>query len=213
MSKNQKHLYDWILSKIRMGFEPMEDIAETAIESVEDEGWAEEITEEWIRQTIDSAYRAHLKASQAWQHPTDTERIRQVFDLLCEQKIIALHNAGVTKSDAISEVQHMWAELEEMGVQPIGYCYYHEQDLERVAGEEGGNLWIGFYGVEDDDEENALQVGQLVVEQLLKNGFKVKWNQTATSRIEVESVTWLKVYREEDEEKWSHDRVLELMKS
>lgn len=195
-----------------MGFESMVDVTEIAIESVEYEGWSEEMSEEWIRQTVEEAYQAHLKESQTWQHPTNTERIGEVFDDLCREKIIALHNAGHTKSDAIAEVQAIFNDLEEVGTNPIGYCYYHEQDLKRVVGPEGGNLLIGFYGVQDDDEANALQVARRIVAHLTQKGFAVKWDQTVATRIEVEHVTWLKVFQEEDEEKWSHDRVFELMK-
>lgn len=210
MSENQQKIYSWILAKIKMGFEPMEDIIAIAIESVEDEGWSGEISEEWIQLTVETEYQMHLKASQIWKHPTDTERIAVVFDNLRREKIVALHNAGYTNSDALYDVREVFGELEEMGLQPIGYCYYHEQDLERVVGPEGGNLLIGFYGVEDN-ADNALLVAHKIVEQLTLNEFTVKWDQTAATRIEVEKVGWAKVYKEEDEEKWSHDRVYELM--
>jgi hypothetical protein len=195
-----------------MGFESIEDVTEIAIESVESEGWSEEISEEWIHQTVKAEYQAHLKASHTWQHPTDTVRIGEVFDNLCRKKIIALHNAGVTQSDAISDVREIYNELEEIGIQPIGYCYYHEQDLQRVIEPESGNSLIGFYGVDNDDQENALQVGHMIVEQLNQKGFTVRWDQTAGTRIEVENVRWEKVYKEEEDEKWGHDRVFELMK-
>jgi len=156
MNKKKQQIYARILTEIKMGFIPMEEVTASNLRSVKYEGWSAAVSARWIRQTVKTEYEKHLEASLHWQRPTDTERIGEVFDSLCQEKIIALHNAGYTSSEAIDQVRAVHSDLTENGIQPIGYCYYYEQDLQSLVGPEGGNLRIGFYGVKDNDEENAL---------------------------------------------------------
>ena len=211
MTENEKYLYDHFLISIKSGFEALEDIINDALEAVEDEGWGSEISEEWLRETFERAYKRHEDESKTWQHPTDTEKLRLVFDKLCKEKIVALHNAGYTQSDAIYDVQDVWKDLEDEGAKPIGYCYYHGQDLERVI--ETGTLCIGFYGEKEKNDKEAILIGNKVAAALKDAGFAIDWNGSASKRIEVLDFKWQNIFTSDDdvEEKWGYDRVLQLM--
>lgn len=191
----------------------MEDIIDETLETLEDEGWESEISEDWVQEHIRQAYKAHEEESRTWTHPTDTERLHAAFDSLCKQKILSLHNAGYTQSDAIYDVQDTWKDLEDNDIKPIGYCYYHGQDLERVI--ETGKLCIGFYGEKEKNDKEAILIGNKVAEALRKEGFTVEWNGSASKRIEIPGFNWQNVFTcEEDvEDKWSYDRVLKLMRT
>lgn len=211
MTENEKYLYDRFLISIKAGFDSLEDIIEDEIEAVEDEGWESEISEEWLRETISREYVKHEAESKNWQHPTDTEKLHAVFDRLCREKIVALHNAGYTQSDAIYDANDVWKDVEDGGGKPIGYCYYHGQDLERVI--KDGSLMVGFYGAHENNEKEAIIIGNKVVSVLKDAGFSVEWNNTASKRIEVLNVKWQNRFTSHDEvdEKWGYDRVIELM--
>jgi hypothetical protein len=211
MTENEKYLYDHFLISIKSGFEALEDIINDALEAVEDEGWESEISEEWIRETFEREYKKNEDESKTWQHPTDTEKLRVVFDTLCKEKIVALHNAGYTQSDAIYDVQDVWTDMEDEGIKSIGYCYYHGQDLERVI--ETGTLSIGFYGEKEKNDKEAILIGNKVAAALKEAGFTIDWNGSASKRIEIKDFNWQNVFISDDdvEEKWGYARVLQLM--
>lgn len=211
MTENEKYLYDHFLISIKSGFESLEDIINDALEAVEDEGWQNEISEQWVRETIEREYIKNLEESKTWQHPTDTEKLRMIFDTLCKEKIIALHNAGYTQSDAIYDAQDVWKDLEDHGVKPIGYCYYHGQDMERAI--ETETLCIGFYGEKEKNDKEAILIGNKVMSAFSDAGFVVEWNGTASKRIEIINFKWQNIFTSDDDvdEKWGYDRVLKLM--
>lgn len=212
MTENEKYLYDHFLISIKSGFESLEDIIADALEAVEDEGWESEISEEWVRETFSRVYAKNEEESKTWQRPTDTEKLHKIFDKLTSEKILALHNAGYTQSDAIYDVQDVWKDLEDEGVKPIGYCYYHGQDLERVIS--SGTLCIGFYGEKEKNDKEAILIGRKVVEAFEAEGFTVEWNGAASQRIEIPNFNWQNVFTSYDEvdEKWGYDRVFGIMK-
>ena len=211
MTENEKYLHDHFLISIKSGFESLEDIIDNALEAVEDEGWEKEISDEWIRETLTNAYEKHEQKSKAWQRPTDTDKLHAAFDHLCRGKIVALHNAGYTQSDAIYDIQDVWQDLEDEGIKPIGYCYYHGQDLERVI--ETGELTIGFYGERKNNDKEAIIIGNKVVDALKKQGFEINWDGSASKRIVIENFNWQNVFTssEDVDSKWGYDRVFRLM--
>lgn len=211
MTENEKYLYDHFLISIKSGFLSLDDIITETLEAVEDEGWESEISEEWIRENVTREYEKHEAKSKTWQHPTDTERLHKVFDDLCRQKIVALHNAGYTQSDALFDIKDVWQDLEDEDIKPIGYCYYHGQDLERVI--ETETLCIGYYGAKENNDKDAIIIGNKIVTALKDAGFNVNWNGAASKRIEVEDFNWQNVFvsEEDTDEKWGYDRVALLM--
>lgn len=211
MTENEKYLFDHFLISIKSGFESLDDIINGALEAVEDEGWESEISEEWIKETFSHEYAKNEAESKVWQQPTDTEKLHAVFDNLCKEKIVALHNAGYTQSDAIYDARNIWHDLEDNGVKPIGYCYYHGQDLERVI--KTGTLCIGFYGEKEKNDKEAIIIGHKIVKLLEEQGFNIEWDGSASKRIEIKNFNWQNAYTSDEdvEEKWGYDRVLSLM--
>lgn len=212
MTENERYLYNHFLISIKSGFESLDDIIDDTLEAVEEEGWESEIPEEWVRETLSREYAKKEEESKLWLHPTDTEKLHEVFDKLCKNRIVALHNAGYTQSDAIYDVQDVWKDLEGEGVKPIGYCYYHGQDLERVI--TSGTLCLGFYGEKEKNDKEAILIGHKIVEAFEAAGFAVEWNGAASKRIEIKDFKWQNVFTSYDDvdEKWGYERVLQLMK-
>ena len=211
MTENERYLYDRFLISIKSGFLSLDDIIDETLETIEDEAWENEISEEWVRENVTREFEKHVAKSKTWQHPTDTERLHKVFDNICKQKIVALHNAGYTQSDALFDVKDVWEDLEDNDIHPIGYCYYHGQDLERVI--ETDILCIGYYGAKENNDKEAIQIGNKITTALRDEGFSVKWNAAASKRIEIEDFNWQNVFTSDEDvdEKWGYDRVLLMM--
>ncbi len=211
MTENEKYIYDHFITSIKSGLQSLDDVIDETLEIVEDEGWQKEIDEEWVRNGIRNGYAKHIESSKGWQHPTDPEKLRQAFDSLCKEKIVALHNAGYTQSEALEDISDVWQDLEDAYIQPIGYCYYHGQDLDRAIND--GGLMIGFYGKKEKNDKEAIIIGHKVVNALKAVGFDVKWNHAASQRIEIPDFKWENVFTSDEDvdSEWGYDRVFKMM--
>lgn len=211
MTENEKSVYESFMNSIKSGFSSLEDIIDDTLEIVEDEGWETEITGEWINEHVTREYNKHAEESKTWQKPTDPDRLVAVFNKLRGQKILALHNAGYTQQDALYDVKEVWEDLEDVDVHPVGYCYYHGQDIERAIEDE--ILCLGFYGKKEKNDKEAIMIGNIVVNALKEAGFEVSWNNTAIKRIEIQNFKWHNAFTSYDEveEKWGYDQVIGVM--
>jgi hypothetical protein len=211
VTENEKFIYDSIVSEVKMGFTPTDEIKDIVMEQVDDNGFEKEISEEWVLTLVDEEFAKRVKESKSWKSPTDTERLIKAFEELCAMNIIALHNAGYTTSDGEGEVVEVEKELRKKKVVSDGYCFYHGQDLERAISPDQPNLMIAFQKIDNSNDEVTVAVGKKVADVLKRNGFKVKWNETATKKIEIAEFVWQKVYREGDEDLLNYDSVIESM--
>ena len=59
-------------------------------------------------------------------------RLRSVFDALNREHIIAIHFAGYTLDDGFDEVGTVFQFMKENDIPRRGYCFYHQQDIERA---------------------------------------------------------------------------------
>ena len=212
MSENQIFIFDSVYSQLRSGFLPIEEIEEATLEEVDDNGFADEISEAWVLEIIEQEWRRLEHESQHWVHPTDTEKLMAAFDQLCKDKIIALHNAGYEMSDGGVEAVEIEIELRKKGIISDGYCFYHQQDLDGVLGPAAGVLNIAFQKIDNSKDAVTIEVGTRVLEALQTHGLSAGWDGTATNRIQIRNFLWRKIYSEADEYRFTDERVLELMK-
>jgi len=96
MSEDQQFIFDSIYTQVRSGFYSLEDIQNNIIEEIEDNGFEDEISEDWAYEQIDRVNEELLKESESWGENTQTTRLIAAFDELAESKIIALHYTGFT---------------------------------------------------------------------------------------------------------------------
>lgn len=151
-----------------------------------------------------------MKTQKQWQTPTTWDKLAQVFDNLCQNKIIALHNAGNTISEGEQEVYEMFCRIneecdKEYKIEPIGYCFYHWQDVDRVFTD--NDLTIAFGNIEvtnmqeleynfKNNKEASISIGQIIVAELEKFGFQVEWEGIIEKRICIINLKWEKKIRE-----------------
>ena len=211
MTENQEFSYESSVSQVRMGFLPIDEIKDNIIEEIEDNGFEDEISEEWANEQIDNEWENLISESKNWKSPTDTERLTEAFDELCDQNIIALHNAGFETSDGEYEVVEVERALRENGKMSEGYCFYHEQDLARAISKDNPSLYIAFQKINNEDDKVSIEVGKKVVEVLKHHGFAVDWNESANTKILIPNFKWQRIYDENNRDLQDYNKVIERM--
>lgn len=133
-----------------------------------------------------SAFTDKAAAERAWPETTDCDRLDHAFDELESAGVIALHNAGDTMSDGLSDVNGEYLDRGRPD-RVTGYCFYHGQDLARAVA--GDGLRIAFGGVQDDAPDagagRRAAVGRLVKDTLERHGLAVAWGGHADERLDV----------------------------
>lgn len=189
---------------VLIGFEVKAGIFITIVEDMFDE---DDMDKDWVKQMIDIEYDQHQQASKSWARPTDFDRLAKAFNELIQQRIIALHNAGIEIRDGRDDSREIIQALRTHIVpQPIGSCFYHFQDLEGVVNPEYRSLFLAFGSVSNDDVD-TVAVGKIIYTTLQQNGFDVTWNGTADERIRLNNVSWQKV---PDDIDYSRNKVIAL---
>jgi hypothetical protein len=211
MTENEEFIYESIFNQVRMGFLSLDEIEENILEEIEDNGFEDEISEQWANNTIKNEYQKVLNESKNWIKPTDTEKLIAAFHELAKENIIALHNAGYTTSDGEFEVVEVETELNERQKASDGYCFYHEQDLSRAIELEDPSLYIAFQKINNSNDDVTISVGKKITQILEKNGLEVKWNEQATSKILLPNFKWQLLYDESNRDLLDYEKVADLM--
>src|SRR5690606_1123644 len=105
MSEDQQFIFDSIYTQVHSGFYSLEEIQNNIIEEIEDNGFEDEISEEWAQEQINYVNSRLLEESKSWESITHTQRLIEAFDELAESKIIALHYPGYTTDEAEYEAR------------------------------------------------------------------------------------------------------------
>lgn len=211
MTENEEFIYESIFNQLRMGFLSIDEIQENILEEIDDNEFEDEISEEWAFDKIREENQKLLSESKQWKSPTDTERLIKAFDELADKNIIALHNAGYTTSDGEYEVVEVERDLRENEEESDGYCFYHEQDLARAIALEDSSLFIAFQKVDNTDDATTIEVGKVVAEVLINNDFRIKWDGSARTKIEIPGFRWQKIFDEDARDLQDYSEVVDRM--
>lgn len=128
---------------------------------------------------------------------TNYSRLREVFDQLNRERVIAVDYAGFDMSEGHEDVGEVFQFMKENNIPRNGYCFFHQQDIERSMDPTLKNLLLAFHST-DGDEEVALAVGQRIEALLGAAGFSVLWDHTLDQRICIQDFQWDKTYNGED---------------
>ena len=200
MTEDQKNITEVINNYVKSGFYSLDDTIEEVFETIE--GYT--YTDDWVEKTIKATYKAHILESKSWTHPTDPEKLKEVFDQLSREGIMALHNFGWENSDIFPVVNATLDDLKENGyeVNLIGCCGYHWQDVEIVLNPQWKSISIVFYSNEEDEIKEKieqLKIGNRIFELLKEQNFDVEWDGTLEKKVSINNFEWLKCYKEEDD--------------
>ena len=99
-----------------------------------------ELDDDEVAAEVEAQFAAHAAEQKNYPATTDCDRLDAAFAAMNARGVLALQNAGSTQSDGFEEVKAAArARTAGGGERPVGYCFYHGQDLERAAA--GGPLY------------------------------------------------------------------------
>ncbi len=199
----KKEVLKQVEKDIKIGFETEEELFESISEMFSDD-----FNEKWLEKTINSRFKKYRNESLNWSRPTDFDRLRNAFKDLILQKIVCLDNAGYTKHDSIAECEEAIKELDKIGVQAIGYCYYHTQNIESAINPQEESLFLGFGSATADEKETTL-IGNKIIEMLHKNNLKTEWGGSGEEKIKIVEIVWQRL---PEEDYFGINEMLKMMK-
>lgn len=142
----------------------------------------------WIKAEVERTFAAKRADEAAWPTVTDFDRLAAAFDALTATGIVALHRAGYTRSDGISDAWEVYHQSREEGVEARGFVFYHGQDVEAVG---DGGLYLAF-GAFDERDETARRIAGEIVSAIEVEGLGTRWEGDVNTRILVWPIDWRK---------------------
>ena len=79
-----------------------------------------------------------------------------------------------------------------------GFCFYHEQDVERAV--RGVGLMMAFGDVEGDADEKAAAIGREVKQAVERAGLSVPWPGDAGTRLAIPQLDWKRRWCDDGED-------------
>ena len=178
----QKSISTRIHELVWGGFDPRAELLETAHDYENPRTWTAD-DDAWVTDEVDRQLAGKFAAEATWPKVTDWDRLDAAFKQIEARKILALHNAGNTQSDAMSDASEIWHGRGAKNSDLRGYIFYHGQDVDSVVAT--GQLHIG-YGAFDDDKKTSHQMAVEVCGILTAAGFNVVVPPNAGTRIRVD---------------------------
>ncbi|MFF7456241.1 DUF6891 domain-containing protein [Kitasatospora sp. NPDC008115] len=173
------------LELIRCGFQEPDEIAESLVDDLDDQG----LTVEEAERIVAPLWRERLREQAAWPETTDVDRLEAAFDALEELGIVAAMDFTCCANCGYAEIG---GEAEE---DSRGFVFFHQQDTERAA--DGGALMLRYGGFQVDGEpteaavRRTAEVGREVAAALTAAGLPVEWDGSPETAIAVTPITWL----------------------
>jgi hypothetical protein len=143
----------------------------------------------WVEAEVARAFARKRADEATWPLETDFDRLAIAFDALDAVGIIALHCAGYTRSDGISDAAEVRHQRKERGRASRGFVFYHGQDVEAVIFDQG--LYLAF-GSFDDRDETMAAIAAEIVAAVEAQGLRTEWEGDVGTRILVHPIQWLK---------------------
>ncbi|MBW8807403.1 MAG: hypothetical protein JF591_00930 [Lysobacter sp.] len=166
------------------GFEKKSEIFEHIVEAWD---WEHDLDRDWLRARIGEQMRRKRDAERQWPATTDNDRLAMAFVALTGRGVIALHNAGYTMQDGLCDVSQALHDAEIDAPEFVGWCFYHQQDVEAVL--ETQRLYLAF-GAFDGEAAQSLAVAEIVQRSLREAGLQTQWSGDIDTRLAIEPFHW-----------------------
>lgn len=180
LNETNKYILESIHTWVWSGFYSPDEVNDMIGDILE-----EDADEAMLRAAVAPEFERKMNAEKEWPKVTDFDRLTDVFAALNKRGVLCLHNAGYTMSEGHEDAIEMLAD------QPkdkfLGYCFYHEQDIEQAV--HGQGLMLAFEHVPGGDHDK-LKVGIAVKEELERAGFAVTWDGGTETRIHIPNFDW-----------------------
>ena len=121
-------------------------------------------------------------------------KLEKVFNALPCQDIVAIHNCGYDIEEGVGDAFELYVHLRNNKFNPKGFCFYTFEDVEEAI--EDNKLKITF-GDFENDEDKALEIGNIVANAFETEGFSIVWDGTINNQIELNPIEWDKSFDSE----------------
>jgi len=165
------------------------------LEIIEEQFIDEDISFDSLAKIVSTKYREKIAIEKEWPKVTDFDKLKECFNDLIKEKVIAIHNAGYNLDEGVQDSFQVFHYLQDKKLKPEGFCFYHFQDIEKAI--ESNSLFIAFGDFENNPEKARL-IGRKIANILDKNGFIAVWDEDINKRIKIKLFYWKK--RSDDEE-------------
>ncbi|MEV7600337.1 hypothetical protein AB0O91_23465 [Kitasatospora sp. NPDC089797] len=170
---------------IRCGFQEPDEIAESLVEVLDDQG----LTQEEAERIVAPLWTERLAEQADWPEFTDVDRLEEAFDLLEDQSIVAAMDFTCCAGCGYAEIG---GEADE---DSRGFVFFHQQDTEAAAAGRGLMLRYGGFRTGDEpvevSERRTLEIGRAVVAAVEAVGLPVEWDGSPHTAIRVAPLEWL----------------------
>lgn len=180
-----------IINSIKAGFLSNEEIEEECKFYIE-----EDYPDDMENIADIDFYTVITTLREEFQNPKKQENFLKLdlaFNNMEKRGIVTEHCAGYTLSDGIDDCNEDAAKYMKEGKTIIGYCFYTMQDLEHLF---DGSTTLYFCFGNYSGKVTAIEVGQMIVNELEKVGFSTKWEGLADKRVAVLDMVWDKQYQD-----------------
>ena len=122
--------------------------------------------------------------------------LEKTFKKLSEKAIICVHNCGYDFKEGVDDIHELYVHLINNKYSALGFCFYTFEDVEQAIERDILKLTFGDF---QRDENKSLEIGEIVYQKLIDAKFKVNWDNTVNSPIEIINFKWDKKYSEDTE--------------
>jgi hypothetical protein len=173
-------LHEFIRVQVAAGFAPISDVVDEAVEVFADTTVAPNALRDAATTLAEQALATHLAEQVDWPAITDCDRIESAFAALDATGILARQHFSCCGACGANEIKDEIDQAKKDGRTIRGFTFFHIQDTEHAVG--GESLFLS-YGSVDGDRDEAVAVGNEIVEALRNEGLHPAWNGRHANRI------------------------------
>ncbi len=169
-----------IAREVRGGFAPLEDIAESAVEAVQEDDTTADELRACAERLVSEVVAEVRDEEKNWPGVTDCDRLDRAFAALESGGIVTRQHFTCCQTCGHAEIRDEVKQSTARGRQVLGYAFYHRQDTDRAVDGEG--LYIA-YGATETGAAARVAIGTLVSDALSRHGLEVVWDGSDEKRI------------------------------
>ena len=140
-----------------------------------------------LRSYASEQFKLKEEAEQSWPKVTDCDRLFAAFLKLNSSGVIAIHEAGWDKGEALHNCIQQYKNRNEPA-EVFGVCYYTQQDVDDAI--ENQSMHLGFNSsVPEREEIDSAKTAKLICQILSEHGIQNEWNENLNSRIQIK-IDW-----------------------
>jgi Domain of unknown function (DUF6891) len=168
---------------VRSGFETRDSIVASVSECIEEdkEEFGEPVDiQSLVESSVDQEIQDLVIEQDAWDRPTDCDRLDSAFEQLKSSGILAQHHYTCCGTCGNFELPLHIQYESTLDRKWRGYAFYHVQDTESAI--YGSGQCLSFGSVAQGEKE-SVAIGHEITNALREHGFEVKWNGSIEQRI------------------------------